>query len=128
MIPVSVVTGFLGAGKTTLLRRVLGDPLRVALLMEWGRPLPDDPAALAALIKRLPLRHEGAMGLDRAISSAGGVTAASLGPGLHLPARPGTFVAGEMIDWEAPTGGYLLTTCLATGRHAGLAAAKWPGG
>lgn len=110
------------------LRRVLGDPLRVALLMEWGRPLPDDPAALAALIKRLPLRHEGAMGLDRAISSAGGVTAASLGPGLHLPARPGTFVAGEMIDWEAPTGGYLLTTCLATGRHAGLAAAKWPGG
>ena len=71
---------------------------------------------------------EGAMGLDRAISSAGGVTAASLGPGLHLPARPGTFVAGEMIDWEAPTGGYLLTTCLATGRHAGLAAAKWPGG
>lgn len=110
------------------LRRVLGDPLRVALLMEWGRPLPEDPAALAGLIKRLPLRHEGAMGLDRAISSAGGVTAASLGPGLHLPARPGTFVAGEMIDWEAPTGGYLLTTCLATGRHAGLAAAKWPGG
>ena len=83
-----------------------------------------EAAALAALVKRLPLQHAGPMGLDRAISSAGGVTAASLSPGLELLARPGTFVAGEMIDWEAPTGGYLLTTCLATGRHAGRAAAR----
>ena len=64
------------------------------------------------------------MGLDRAISSAGGITAAALTPDLELRALPGVFAAGEMLDWEAPTGGYLLTTCLATGRHAGQAAAR----
>lgn len=105
------------------LRRVLNDPVRAALALEWGRPLPSDPAAMARLVKQLPLRHAGPMGLDRAISSAGGVTAASLAPDLQLRARPGVFVAGEMIDWEAPTGGYLLTACLATGRHAGQQAA-----
>ena len=106
------------------LRRVLGDPARVALLLEWGRPLPQDPASLARRIKALPLRHAGPMGLDRAISSAGGITAAALTPDLELRALPGVFAAGEMLDWEAPTGGYLLTTCLATGRHAGQAAAR----
>ena len=105
------------------LRRILSDPVKVALLMEWGRPLPDDPGVLAALIKALPIRHAGAVALERAISSAGGISAAALTPGLELQARPGIFAAGEMLDWEAPTGGYLLTTCLATGRHAGLAAA-----
>ena len=64
------------------------------------------------------------MGLERAISSAGGITAAALTPDLELRALPGVFAAGEMLDWEAPTGGYLLTTCLATGRHAGQAAAR----
>ena len=97
---------------------------RVALLLEWGRPLPQDPAALARRIKALPLRHAGPMGLERAISSAGGITAAALTPDLELRALPGVFAAGEMLDWEAPTGGYLLTTCLATGRHAGQAAAR----
>ena len=63
------------------------------------------------------------MGLDRAISAAGGITAAALTPQQELRALPGIFAAGEMLDWEAPTGGYLLTTCLATGRHAGLGAA-----
>ena len=106
------------------LRRVLGDPVKVALLLEWGRPLPDDPAAVAARIKALPIRHSGPMGLERAISSAGGFKAAALTPELELRDRPGLFAAGEMLDWEAPTGGYLLTTCLATGRHAGLAAAR----
>lgn len=105
------------------LRRVLGDAVRVALLLEWGRPLPDDPAGLAGRIKALPLRHAGPMGLDRAISSAGGITAASLTPALELRARPGLFAAGEMLDWEAPTGGYLLTASMATGRHAGRGAA-----
>jgi uncharacterized flavoprotein (TIGR03862 family) len=114
-------------GKLSLgnwLRRVLGDPVKVALLLEWGRPLPDDPAALARLAKALPLRHEGPMGLDRAISSAGGITADALDEALQLKALPGVFAAGEMLDWEAPTGGYLLTTCLATGRLAGRAAAR----
>ena len=106
------------------LRRVLRDPVKVALLLEWGRPLPNDPAALAALIKALPLRVSGPAGLDRAISSAGGVRLEALTPALELRALPGIFAAGEMLDWEAPTGGYLLTTCLATGRYAGLAAAR----
>ena len=105
------------------LRRVLRDSVKVALLMEWGRPLPENPAALAARIKALPLRHAGPLGLERAISSAGGIEAGALTRGLELRALPGVFAAGEMLDWEAPTGGYLLTTCLATGRHAGLAAA-----
>ena len=111
------------------LRRVLGDPVRAALMLEWGgRPLPGDPAALARTAKALPLRHDGVMGLDRAISSAGGITAAAVTGGLELRALPGVFVAGEMLDWEAPTGGYLLTGCLATGRHAGRAAAAHRGG
>ncbi|MDF3605219.1 TIGR03862 family flavoprotein [Paracoccus sp. DMF-8] len=101
------------------LRRVLGDPVRAALLMEWGRPLPADPAALAGLAKALPMRLTGPMGIARAISSAGGITADALTPALELRAMPGTFAAGEMLDWEAPTGGYLLTGCLASGRTAG---------
>ena len=55
---------------------------------------------------------------------AGGITARSLTPDLELRALPGVFACGEMLDWEAPTGGYLLTACLATGRHAGRAAAR----
>lgn len=105
------------------LRRVLGDPVRAALLMEWGRPLPQDAPGWAARAKALAMPLAGPMGLDRAISSAGGVTGEALAPGLALKALPGVFVAGEMLDWEAPTGGYLLTGCLASGRSAGLAAA-----
>lgn len=111
------------------LRRVLGDPVRAALMLEWGRPLPGggDPAGWAARAKALPLRHAGPAGLDRAISSAGGLAWSAVSPGLELLARPGVFVAGEMLDWEAPTGGYLLTGCLATGRRAGRAAAAHHG-
>ncbi len=104
------------------LRRALGDPVRAALLMEWGGDLPAAPAALADLAKALPLRHQGAMDLARAISSAGGITAEALRPDLELAALPGVFAAGEMLDWEAPTGGYLLTACLASGRRAGQGA------
>jgi hypothetical protein len=64
-------------------------------------------------------------GLERAISSAGGVRFESLDPSLMLRARPGVFVAGEMIDWEAPTGGYLLQASLASGVVAGRAALEW---
>lgn len=106
------------------LRRVLSDPVKAALVLEWGQPLPRDPAQLAACIKSLPIRHDGPTGLDRAISSAGGIRLTALTPDLELTALPGVFAAGEMLDWEAPTGGYLLTTCLATGRHAGRAAAR----
>ncbi|AXC51070.1 TIGR03862 family flavoprotein [Paracoccus suum] len=106
------------------LRRCLGDPVKVALLLEWGGPAPTaSPADWAARAKALPLRHAGPLGLARAISSAGGIAGHGLGPGFALTALRGTYAAGEMLDWEAPTGGYLLSACLATGRAAGLAAA-----
>ena len=111
-------------GKSTLtnhLRKVLRfDPLRMALLSEFGRPFPDD---LAALVKALPVRHTGPRPMDEAISTAGGVRFAALTNDLMLKSRPGVFCAGEMLDWEAPTGGYLITGCLATGYKAGRAAA-----
>ena len=109
-------------GKATVtahLRKALRlDPVRLALLMEFGRPLPDG-RALADLIKALPVPHQGLRPLDEAISSAGGITALAL-DGYALRDVPGVFACGEMLDWEAPTGGYLLTACFATG----LAAAR----
>lgn len=104
------------------------DPARLALIQEFGRPLPADPAALARLVKALPVRHAGLRPLDEAISTAGGIRREALTEGLMLRAVPGVFVAGEMLDWEAPTGGYLLTACLATGRWAGRHAAIYAGG
>lgn len=102
------------------LRKLGLGPAACALVMEMARPLPAD---LAPLLKHLPIRHAGPRPLAEAISSAGGITRDSLTEGLELRALPGLFAAGEMLDWEAPTGGYLLTACWATGRHAGRAAA-----
>lgn len=117
-------------GKSSLsnhLRKSLGlSPVQRALLMEWGRPLPEG-RALAQRIKALPVPVTGTMPLDGAISTGGGLAWEGL-DGLMLKARPGVFAAGEMLDWEAPTGGYLLTACLATGRAAGDAAADWLAG
>ena len=84
-----------------------------------------DPVALAAAIKALPIRVTAPRPVAEAISTAGGVSFESLDPGMMLRSRPGVFVAGEMLDWEAPTGGYLLTACFATGRAAGQGAADW---
>jgi len=84
-----------------------------------------DACALAAAIKQLPLRLGAARPLDEAISSAGGVRFEALDDALMLRARPGTFCAGEMLDWEAPTGGYLLTACLASGVIAARGALHW---
>ncbi len=84
-----------------------------------------DPAVLAARIKALPVTVDAARPLDEAISSAGGVRFDGLDAGLGVRAVPGLFAAGEMLDWEAPTGGYLLTACFATGRATGNAAADW---
>ncbi|WP_439153627.1 TIGR03862 family flavoprotein [Yoonia sp.] len=112
-------------GKASLsnhLRKALRlDPLRIALLSEFGRPFPDD---LAPLIKALPILHAGPRPMDEAISTTGGVRFDALTDDLMLHDRPGVFCAGEMLDWEAPTGGYLITGCLATGRWAGQAAAR----
>ena len=85
----------------------------------------DNPNKLAATIKRLPLPLIAPRPLAEAISTAGGVTFAALDEALMLRALPGVFCAGEMLDWEAPTGGYLLTACFASGRAAGLGALAW---
>jgi len=98
------------------------DPVKQALLMEFARPLPGD---LAPLLKALPVTHQGPRPMDEAISTAGGLRFEALDAGLMLRDRPGTFAAGEMLDWEAPTGGYLLTACLATGLWAGRHAARY---
>ncbi len=116
-------------GKATLanhLRKVLRiDPLRLALFHEWARPFAGD---LAAILKHLPVRHDGPRPLDEAISTAGGVKFGALDGGLMLQDRPGVFCAGEMLDWEAPTGGYLITACLASGAAAARAALVMPPG
>jgi hypothetical protein len=110
------------ASLSTYLRKTLRlDPVRFALLSEWGRPFPSD---LAPLLKNLPVLHQGPRPLDEAISTAGGLRFSAMNDSLMLHSHPGVFCAGEMLDWEAPTGGYLITACLATGRLAGRAAAN----
>lgn len=102
------------------------DGIKAGVLYEGlGKDAMTDPARLAAAIKVLPLRLVAARPIDEAISSAGGVLFEALTPGLMCEALPGVFCAGEMLDWEAPTGGYLLTACLASGRRAGRGALDW---
>jgi len=84
-----------------------------------------DPARLGAMIKALPVRLIAPRPLDEAISSAGGVAFEALDERLMIRSLPGVFCAGEMLDWEAPTGGYLLTACFASGRAAGLGVLAW---
>jgi uncharacterized flavoprotein (TIGR03862 family) len=108
------------------LRRRGVTPVHAGLLLEaLGHPLPADAALLARTLKRLPLRLLSPRPIAEAISSAGGVRLENLDGGLMLRSRPGTFLAGEMLDWEAPTGGYLLTACFASGLRAGRAACGW---
>lgn len=98
--------------------------VKAALLNELARGI-TDPASLAHTLKNLPLPLLRPRPLAEAISTAGGIRHASLTDGLMLTKLPGVFCAGEMLDWEAPTGGYLITACLATGRHAGKSAATY---
>jgi len=99
------------------LRKALGlDGVRAALLHEFARR-PLDPAALPRTVKALPIAHAGPRPMDEAISTAGGLRFDAL-DGFALRARPGTYAAGEMLGWEAPRGGWLITGCLATGRAA----------
>jgi predicted flavoprotein YhiN len=81
--------------------------------------------ALAARIKAVPLRLIGTAPIARAISTAGGVSFSAIDANFMLKRKPGVFVAGEMLDWEAPTGGYLLNACLASGRAAGHGVLDW---
>jgi uncharacterized flavoprotein (TIGR03862 family) len=102
------------------------DGVKAGLLYEvLSKAELQDPARIAAAIKSLPLKLQRARPLDEAISSAGGVRFDALDENLMLKNLPGVFCAGEMIDWEAPTGGYLLTACFASGRIAGKGAAQW---
>lgn len=103
--------------------------LKMALLHELLTPQQlNDPAALAAALKALPLRLCRPRPIDEAISTAGGVCFEALDPRGMLRQLPGVFCAGEMLDWEAPTGGYLLTAALASGRWAGQGALAWLSG
>jgi uncharacterized flavoprotein (TIGR03862 family) len=108
-----------------LRRTVSLAPVAINLLREADRDLSRNPGALAALIKAVPLRLTGCQGLDRAISTAGGVTWDEVDARFMLRRLPGVFVAGEMLDWEAPTGGYLLQACMATGFAAGHGMLDW---
>ncbi len=94
-------------------------PQAIGLLREvTGGPLPRDPQALAALVKAVPLAVTAVRPLDRAISTAGGIRFDAVGDDFELRALPGVFVAGEMLDWEAPTGGYLLQAAFASAEAA----------
>jgi len=117
-------------GKRTMathLRRQAGLAGVKAGLLREVAPKEDfaDPARLAAAIKALPLTLVAPRPLEEAISTAGGVAFEALDARLMLRDLPGVFCAGEMLDWEAPTGGYLLTACFATGRAAGSGAVAW---
>jgi hypothetical protein len=109
------------------LRRALAlDAASIALLHEADRGTGQRPDRdLAALCKALPLQVTGFRPLDRAISTAGGVPFSEVDGGLMLKRLPGVFVAGEMLDWEAPTGGYLLQACFATGVAAAEGIGAW---
>ncbi|QFY43701.1 TIGR03862 family flavoprotein [Candidatus Methylospira mobilis] len=99
---------------------------KAGLLREVSSPEDwSDSQYLAELIKRLPVRLLSTRPLDEAISSGGGVCFEALDESLMLQQLPGVFCAGEMLDWEAPTGGYLLTACLASGRAAGHGVIRW---
>ncbi len=118
--------GARGRGETlsTKLRKALAlPPVSIALVQEARHAgAPDDPALL---VKALPLTARAMAGLDRAISAAGGIAWEEVDARFMLRTRPGVFVAGEMLDWEAPTGGYLLQGCFATGVAAAQGALGW---
>ena len=117
-------------GKRTVathLKRCAGmTGVKAGLLREAvPREVLGDPVRLAAAIKALPLMLTAPRPIEEAISTAGGLSFTALDDSLMVRSLPGVFCAGEMLDWEAPTGGYLLTACLATGRLAGDKAAQW---
>jgi len=117
-----------GRSLATHLHKTLGlAPVKVGLLREVLKPGADDaPARVAALLKAFPVTFTGTRPLDEAISAAGGVVWDEL-DGLELKKVRGVWCAGEMLDWEAPTGGYLLTACFSLGRAAGAAIAAGTG-
>lgn len=116
-----------GMSFANVLRKKLNVPALTNAMLKECCPTLDanDSAAVAAAIKTMPVRPTSTRPIDEAISSAGGVTFDAVNDDLMLNALEGVFVAGEMIDWEAPTGGYLLTACFATGKRAGEGLVRW---
>jgi predicted flavoprotein YhiN len=118
----------------TFLRKTASlSPVAIGLVQEAAMNLPGrasamSPPELAALIKAVPVRLTGTAPLATAISTAGGIAWSEVDEQLMLRGRPGVFVAGEMLDWEAPTGGYLLQACFSTGALAAHGAMAWLAG
>jgi uncharacterized flavoprotein (TIGR03862 family) len=116
---------------STFLRKALKlSPAAIGLLQEASRaqgrnPSQMSPAELAHFMTAVPIRLTGVAAINRAISTAGGICFEEVDENYMLLRRPGTFIAGEMLDWEAPTGGYLLQACFATGSAAGRGALSW---
>jgi uncharacterized flavoprotein (TIGR03862 family) len=112
----------------TFLRKTLKlSPVEIGLLQEstGGKLATLAPVEIARLVNAVPVRLSGVAPIARAISSAGGIAFSDIDGHFMLRVRPGVFVAGEMLDWEAPTGGYLLQACLATGAAAGRGVLEW---
>ncbi|MDD5275686.1 MAG: TIGR03862 family flavoprotein [Methylovulum sp.] len=112
---------------TNYLRKRVGvEGVKAGLLREVATTADfNEPRRLGALLKALPIKLLATRPLDEAISSAGGVDFAELDENLMILSKPGVFCAGEMLDWEAPTGGYLLTACFASGRAAAFGVLAW---
>lgn len=112
------------ASFSTKLRKATGlSPVKIALLRELPALLPHED--IVDRIKNYPLHMQKPRPIEEVISSAGGVRFGALNDDLMLRSHRGTFIAGEMLDWEAPTGGYLLTACFASGLHSARGALKW---
>ena len=108
-----------------LRKRLKLEPIKQAILREFAMDVFKEPALLTKSIKSLKIPLNGTGPIQTAISTSGGVKMGSVDENFMLRGRPGVFCAGEMLDWDAPTGGYLITTCLATGRMAGKRAMQF---
>jgi len=108
-----------------LRKRLKLEPIKQAILREFAMDVFKEPALLTKSIKSLKIPLNGTGPIQTAISTSGGVKMGSIDENFMLRGRPGIFCAGEMLDWDAPTGGYLITTCLATGRMAGKRAVEY---
>ena len=108
-----------------LRKRLKLEPIKQAILREFAMDAFGDPTLLAKNIKSLKIPLNGTGPIQTAISTTGGMKLGSIDESFMLRSHPGVFCAGEMLDWDAPTGGYLLTTCMATGRMAGKFASQF---
>ena len=113
------------SSSNVLRKRLKLEPVKQAILREFAMDVFKEPALLTKSIKSLKIPLNGTGPIKTAISTSGGVKMGSIDENFMLRSRPGVFCAGEMLDWDAPTGGYLITTCLATGRMAGKRAVQF---